>query len=442
MDSRRKAANGEHLSVKTATADRYATLRRVGTVTLSIVSLLACFWLTGPTSGSPAAARFSRGIAIAHVMGWAQVEPAPSTQFSFPPFRGSGRSLAHEELIALRRAGFDFVRLAVDPGPFLQFESRRRDMLDAIMADHDRLILSSGLSVIIDFHPSDLHSTYTSQALTTAVHADRFQAYLDLLGRTAALLATMESGRVALEIMNEPPIRTSAWQPMLEAAYAAIRIRARNLPIVVSGGEEGSAQGLIRIATRAFAADVGVLFSFHFYDPYQFTHQGASWNAARYLADVPYPANARPMEESVRATTDLIEVTGLPQPAKRNAYLDALNQLQSYRRSGFSRATIAHTFERVERWAQDNGIPSSRILLGEFGAMRTERQRAQPAASERTNWFRDVREEAEERGFGWAVWVYHDSGGFSLTEAQSGTGMDPAVIAALGLTGRPHTDSR
>jgi hypothetical protein len=399
------------------------------------VGLLATLLLAINPSGALAAARFSRGIAIAHTLGWAQVEPAPSTQFVFPPFRGSDRSLAYEELIELRSVGFDFVRLAVDPGPFLQFEGPRRDALDAIMLDHVRLILSSGLSVIVDFHPSDLNTRYTSQALTAGVHTDLFQSYLDLLGRTAALLATMEPGRVALEIMNEPVGRTRAWQPMLAAGYAAIRIRAPSLPIIVSGGEEGSAEGLMQIATRAFADDAGVLFSFHFYDPYQFTHQGASWNAARYLADVPYPANARPLEESVRATNEVIQGSRLSQTAMRDAYADALKQLVSYRRSGFSREAISRTFERVARWAQDHGVPTSRVLLGEFGVIRAERQRTGPGATERKNWFQDVREEAERRGFGWAVWVYRGSEGFSVVRSQSDTAMDAEILAALGLGG-------
>ena len=210
----------------------------------------------------------------------------------------------------------------------------------------------------------------------------------------------MDQDRVAIEIMNEPAIQTAAWQPMLEAGYAAIRAKAPTLPIIVSGGDEGSADGLMQIATNAFASDPRVLFSFHFYDPHQFTHQGASWNAARHLAGVPYPTDARPVEDSIRATGDAIAASHLPPDEKRSAYLDALKQLASYRHSGFGRAAIANTFDRLARWARDHYIQPSRILLGEFGAMNPARD--EPAKQERAHWFRDVREEAERHSFGWA----------------------------------------
>ena len=389
-------------------------------------------------SGALATQRFSRGIAVAHALAWADMEPTSSTQFVSAPFAHEGRSLAREELAQLRRIGFDFVRLAIDPGPFLQFKGPNRDGLDAILMDHVRKILSSGLSVIVDFHPSDLNPLYTSEALTAGVGTPVFQAYLDLLGRTAALLAVVEPGRVALEIMNEPTVGTNAWQPMLVAGYEAIRARAPTLPVIVSGGDEGSAEGLMQIAPRVFGADAAVLYSFHFYDPYQFTHQGANWNPARFLANVPYPADARPLEESITATLDAIEASQLPRTAMRDAHADALKRLGSYRSSRFGRETVARTFDRIAKWAQLHGIPANRILMGEFGAVRTQRQLTEPGASERQRWFRDVREEAERRGFGWAVWVYRGSGGFALAQPEAGTPIDSAILAALGLAAQPR----
>lgn len=406
--------------------------------TCRILGLLAIVLVSLDPSRALATQRFSRGIAVAHALAWAPMEPTPSSQFVSSPFADESRSLALEELTTLRRIGFDFVRLAIDPGPFLQFKGSNRDALDAILMDHVRKILSSGLSVIVDFHPSDLNPMYTSEALTAGVRTPLFQAYLDLLGRTATLLAAVDPGRVALEIMNEPVVSTSAWQPMLVAGYEAIRARTRTLPVIVSGGGEGSAEGLMQIATRAFGDDAAVLYSFHFYDPYQFTHQGAAWNPARFLANVPYPADARPLDESVTATLGAIEASQLSRGAMKDAYADALKRLQSYRSSRFGRETVARAFDRVARWAQVHGVPADRILLGEFGAVRTERQLTEPGASERPRWFRDVREEAERRGFGWAVWVYRGSGGFALAPPEAGTPIDSAILAALGLLAQPR----
>lgn len=386
-----------------------------------------------------AALSFRRGIGIAHAMGWAEAEPRPSRAYVFPPFADTSRVLAADELMALRRAGFDFVRLAVDPGPFLQERGPRRDALDAILLERVRLILAAGLAVMVDMHPGDTHEGYDSKALTQGAETPGFIEFVALLVRTAGLLDDLRSPRVALELMNEPVVSSPAWQPMLEAAYAAVRRRTRTLPLVLGGGQEGLPEGMMRMSTRFAQDDPAALFTFHYYEPYQFTHQGASWNAARYLADVPYPALARPLAESMAATNEKIGKSNLPAAQKAAALLDARRQLESYRRSAFDRAAVARSFDRIVAWARGSRIDPRRILLGEFGARRSEPQSPGGRDAERAAWFRDVREEAEARGFSWAVWVYRGSGGFGLTQGETGTLLEPGVAHALGLSATPRT---
>jgi endoglucanase len=383
-----------------------------------------------PAHAEDAAIGFRRGIAVAHAMAWAAVEPAPSRSFVFPPFADSAKNLG-AELKFLRRAGFDFVRLAVDPGPFLQFQGSRRDRLDELLMDRVKLILSSGLSVIVDFHPSDLHPDYLAAALTRGVDTPLFKDYVRLLVRTADLLERLQSRNVALEIMNEPPVTPARWQPMLEAAYKAIRERAPRLLLVLDGGAEGGIDGLL--ALGQFSKDPATLLSFHYYDPYQFTHQGASWVDARYLADVPYPATARPLQQSLDASAALIASTDLSPSEKSRAKVDARQRLEDYRRSAFDRGTIAQSFDRVEQWAKDHGVPASRVILGEFSARGQGEHSGGARGAERARWIRDVREEAEAHGFIWTAWVYRGSGGFALVRDEASSELDPAVTQALGL---------
>jgi endoglucanase len=395
--------------------------------------VLAGLWLTvSPAAAQDDAPAFRRGIAVAHTMAWAQIEPGPSKAFVFPPFMDQARRLDAAELQALRRAGFDFVRLAVDPGPFLQFTGARRERAEEIMLEQVRQILSSGLAVIVDLHPSDLHPGYTGAALTGGVATPAFRDYLRLVERTAALLDGLKSRRVAFELMNEPPVSPEAWQPMLEAAYHAARKVAPRLTLVLPGAREGMPEGLLGLKPAAFRNDPAVIYTFHYYEPFQFTHQGASWNAARHLADVPYPANARPLRDSLDATAAAIEASSLSQPQKTAATLEARRLLESYRRSGFDRAAMGKSLDRISAWAKSNGIPGNRIFLGEFGALKSPRQAHGVRASERRQWFADVRSEAEARGFSWAVWVYR-LGGFAVTRDGRGVDVDPVIVDALGL---------
>lgn len=381
---------------------------------------------------------FRRGIGISHAMAWARIEIGPAHTFAFPPFSDQGNALTRDELRTLRRTGFDFVRLAVDPGPFLQFQGPHRDALDDILMDRVRLILAAGLSVVVDFHPSDLHPEYTARALTAGLDTPAFRDYLRMLERTAGLLDRLHSKKVALELMNEPPVHAGAWQPMLEAAYAAVRHRSIDLPLVIEGGDEASAAALLAMRTTAFAEDTAVLFSFHYYDPYQFTHQGASWNDARYLADVPYPALARAAADSLEATAAAIGESNLARNQKSTAHRDAQRQLESYRRSAFDGNAIAKCFEQVANWARSQGVAPDRVMLGEFGARKTDLQSFGSRAAERAQWFHDVREQAEVHGFGWAVWAYRGGGGFALARDEISDDIEPGIAQALGLTPPAH----
>ncbi len=402
----------------------------------SWVGLLALGAALAITAASRAAAtqpdaRFDRGIAVT-AMAWAAVEP-DAKAFTFPPFVGPSYALRPDELQALRRTGFDFVRLAVDPGPFLQFHGTRRAAVDRMLAERVQLILASGLGVIVDFHPSDMHPDYTAQALTAGLQTPLFESYLQLLCDTAALLGQLHSKRVALELMNEPPIAPGLWQPMLEAAYAAARAGSSDLPLILEGGDEASAAALMKMKTTPFVADPAVRFALHYYDPYQFTHQGAAWNAARYLADVPYPARVRPLDDSLTASAAMIAASILSAPERSLAYKDAQTRLEVYRAAGFDAGTIAKAFARIADWARSQGIPPDRIMLGEFGARQTALQLAGARARERTQWFHDVSRAAEANGFGWAVWAYRSAGGFGLARSDSDDDIQPDIAEALRL---------
>ncbi len=395
---------------------------------------LAAAWLCVAASARSADAgtAFNRGIGMSHVMAWAAIAPGPARQFVFPPFADVSDAQFAAELRTLRRSGFEFVRFAVDPGPFLQFQGTRRDRVDRILIDRVNLILASGLAVIVDFHPSDMHPDYTAQRLTADAASPMFQSYLQLVERTSRLLGALHSNKIALELMNEPPVSQADWQPMLEAAYAAARRGSRDLPLVLEGGHEASAPALMAMNTTAFSADPAVIYSFHYYDPYQFTHQGASWNPARYLADVPYPARGRPLDDSLKATAALIAAADLPAPQRALAYQDAQARLEQYRASDFSSRTIAADFARIADWAKSHGIAADHILLGEFGANQTALQLAGNRAAERAEWFHDVSQAAQANGFGWAVWAYR-GGGFALAENDTGDGIEPGIAQALGL---------
>ena len=96
------------------------------------------------------------------------------------------------------------------------------------------------------------------------------------------------------------------------------------------------------------------------------------------------------------------------------------------------RRFIERHFARVAAWAARHGIDRSRILLGEFGALRTDERYVAAPAPDRARYIRDVREVSEAAGMPWAFWNLFD--GMGLTVDDRSRVFDPSIVAALGLS--------
>lgn len=377
---------------------------------------------------------FRRGIGVSHALGWAEVTGDGSygeAPFAAPRFRFDAA-----QRLAIRAIGFDFVRLAVDAGPFLAFRGTARDRLDALLLQTVRDLLAADLGVIVDLHPSAMNPAYRPAALTAGVDAPNFRAVLVLQERLAGLLGQLaENGasagmpRLAFELMNEPEIPQPIWQPMLEACYRAARKGSGRLPLVLGGGSMNAAAALTAVDRRPFAGDPRLLYTYHDYAPWQFTHQGVRGSPAYALDAIPYPASVSP-EAMTAATRQRIASLGLDGAALEQAD-KAKRSLARY--AGFDRSGLETTFRQVNAWRIAQHLPAQAVLLGEFGIHRTPYMATPEGATAREHWLRDMRELAEAHGFAWSAWTYAGTGGFALAENDTGPGFDAATRRALGL---------
>ncbi|MGX1788313.1 glycoside hydrolase family 5 protein [Bosea sp. NPDC055332] len=377
---------------------------------------------------------FRRGIGVSHAWGWAEVEADGS--YGDAPFSGPRFRFDQVQRRAIRTAGFDFVRLAVDVGPFLAFAGAARDGLEERLIGAVRDLIDADLGVIIDLHPSAMNPAYRPAALTAGVDTAGFRAVLALQQRLADRLerlvqekAATGTPRLAFELMNEPEVSQSAWQSMLEAAYRAARRGSATLPLVLGGGSMNAAAALAAIDTRPFADDGRLIYTYHDYSPWQFTHQGVRGNPAYALDAIAYPA-PRSAEAMAAATQRRIDSLGLDGSALEQAR-QAKRTLARY--AGFDRSALERTFQQVSAWRVARGLPAHAVLLGEFGVHRTPYQSTPKGATAREHWLRDMRELAEAHGFAWACWTYAGVGGFALAENETGPGFDAATRRALGL---------
>ncbi|TIV65462.1 MAG: glycosyl hydrolase family 5, partial [Mesorhizobium sp.] len=154
--------------------------------------------------------------------------------------------------------------------------------------------------------------------------------------------------------------------------------------------------GLTALDPAPLAEFEPILFTFHFYEPYLFSHQGAPWMGEpvyRALNNVPWPASAGSLEQtlaSVRAR--MADDTERSDEAKKAAYAETEKVLKVYFDAQPDRRFIDGYLAQVSDWADGHGIARGRIIMGEFGALRTDARYTAAPNPDRARYIADVRQ--------------------------------------------------
>jgi aryl-phospho-beta-D-glucosidase BglC (GH1 family) len=314
-----------------------------------------------------------------------------------------------EDLAIIAKLGFDNLRLSVDASP-LEQSPRGADGLNAeFMTRLDRAldtILGDGMAVQLDLHPEE---AYKQGIRTNNGSVDRL---VQLWRKLAAHYANRDPERVFFEIMNEPeendPYR---WSGIQGRVAAAIREAAPLHTIIATGPNYSD---IVDLLTQHPLPDGNVIYNFHFYDPHEFTHQGANWGATYWIYEhgIPYPPTEDSMSELVKQ---------VPDPADRY-------KLENYWLDHWDAHRIRLMIDEAAAWAHENNVP---LICNEFGAYREV-----TAPASRLAWLHDVRTALEGDGIGWAMWDYHNGFGVAVKDKDGKSVVDPQTVAALGLKGK------
>jgi endoglucanase len=179
-----------------------------------------------------------------------------------------GRAFQDSDATRIRQAGFATVRLpvrfsahALAASPYTidaAFLARVHHVLD--------INLATGLNVILDMHH------YEELFTDPTGHSARFAE----LWRQVAADFSGAPSNVWFELINEPNgrLNDSNLMAVVTPALAAVRATNPTRPVVI-GGQNWS--GIDALATVAFPNDPNIVSTFHYYDPFAFTHQGAPW---------------------------------------------------------------------------------------------------------------------------------------------------------------------
>ena len=326
--------------------------------------------------------------------------------FRFPrgnPAEHFTNYISPAEAAFMVRIGLKHVRLCVAPRIIMErasgdiIEPRGQELEAAV----DRF-QTAGLLVIIDIHNEE-----------RAVELDPAwqEAFVRFWGTLAKRLSRFDPELTVLEIINEPVFdhREEEWNTLNGRLAKVIRQNAPRHTIMTSGPNWGGIDGLKKLR---LLPDRNVVYSFHCYDPFAFTHQGATWagEAVKPLRAVPYPSSPELVEPLLAALENA--------PASKK-------MLEQYGQEHWNKEKLAARFHQGIEWGSRNQVP---LYCGEFGVFPA---RARP--EHRANWFRDFGQVLAENRIGWAVWGWDEGFGLARKIVDGKPVVDPVVARSLGL---------
>jgi endoglucanase len=304
----------------------------------------------------------------------------------------------------IKRLGFDHVRFPVEPAPFFT-ESDPGVLKAPYLALIDTAldaILAQGLAVIVDIHPGDEFKVRLNRD-------DRqVEAFAKFWRSLATHLSKRDPERVFLEVINEPMVEDGyRWFGIQAKLIAAMRAGAPQNTIIACGHRWSGPSELMALETYG---DGNIVYNFHFYEPFTFTHQGATWAGPNlpFYKEVPYPS-------SPEAVTKIMETVN-DDTARYN--------LLRYGEDRWNAARLDAEIGMIATWARKRQVP---LTCNEFGAFRRFSR-----APDRAAWIADMRTVLERHGIGWTMWDY--AGGFAVVNKENGVATpDIEIVKALGL---------
>jgi len=329
-------------------------IRLLAGLCLGLMALLPQAMAQPPLSAHEQVARMGAGV---NVLGYD------------PYWQPGGQGNYREEHFArIRQAGLGTVRVVLFTFPHLDQDNR----LDPAWLEKLDQVLAWGrnndLQVILDVH--DFNDCVKD---VPACEAKLVQVWTQLGERYAA-----QPDSVVFELLNEPhgALDARAWNALLAKLLQVVRKTNPTRNVVVGPTRWNNLEELDTL--RLPEDDRHLVVTFHYYEPFAFTHQGASWVEPQFSE-----------KTGVRFTPEQV-------------------------------AKIESDFDKVQAWSRRHGRP---ILLGEYGAY------DKAPMEDRVLWTRTVARAAEKRGFAHLYWQF--SSDFVLYDFQREDWVEPLLHAVV-----------
>src|SRR5262245_15329933 len=282
-----------------------------------------------------------------------------------------GVALKEEYFDAIAKAGFNSVRVPIRWSAHAEQEAPYT--IDAkFFTRIDWVIeqaLSRQLAVIINVHH------YEGMDRDPEACVPRFLG----LWKQIAERYREKSDRLVFEVLNEPheKLTEELWNDTFPEALKVIRATNPRRPVIVGPGHWNSIHSLEKLSLPE--DDRRLIVTFHYYEPYHFTHQGAPWD---------------PQSAKWKGTT----WTGTEKEQE----------------------DLRQAFEKAAAWGKAHDRP---MFLGEFGSYEIGDMGSRAA------WTRAVAREAERHSIAWCYWEF--GAGFGVFDREAGNWRESLKSALL-----------
>ncbi|HCS73996.1 MAG TPA: hypothetical protein DIW17_08990 [Clostridiales bacterium] len=236
----------------------------------------------------------------------------------------------------------------------------------------------TGINIILDNH-----SYFGSNPFP----AQYGEEQLTKIWQQVALHCKERSDLVYYELYNEPDgnYMRNNWGEMQGRLIDAIRkIDTRHTIIV--GGYDANSPGTLK--DLPVYDDDNLIYTFHFYEPFLFTHQASDWTLLENVSDIPFPYQSDKMPECPP------ELIGTGEWGDR-LFID-------YPTKG-TVAAVKNSIDQAVSFSKSKNVP---VFCGEFGVHMYGVDNDQ-----RCFWYKTVYDYFEANDIPWTMWDYHNSFG-------------------------------
>lgn len=236
----------------------------------------------------------------------------------------------------LKQLGFKSIRL---PVAFTYFQANS-DSLKKALHHIDRVLQLCdlyGFKLIICFHSGNLNdNNYQTET----------QKVIDMWKLILRKYIGQSANNLFFELYNEPPhMNPDNWKKAANEMIVAVRKIDKKHTLILGASNFNSIYEMSRMTPFA---DNNIIYTFHFYEPFLFTHQGAEWVGDQSsTTGIPFPYNAAtypPLNPKAKNT---------PGESHYNLYPKDGNE-----------QSVHDKLQIVKNWSVKYNVP---ILCGEYG---------------------------------------------------------------------------